>query len=184
MLIPAVISGGGSAESKPFNSESYLEGISNRLGTKVKVLYGVDVPPLDEVFENSEFVTTPGGESGLKGEYFSNEELKGSPALVRTDKHVHFDWGEGSFAPGEPVDHFSVRWTGYFVPKESGDYTVLFLRGRRGSALRWRRDCDRRLATAFPDVGHATPSSWRRARLTKSVSNTSMPWAAPSLASA
>jgi len=119
---PAVISGGGSAETKPFNSVSCLEGISNRLGTKVKVLYAVDVPPLDEVFENSEFVTAPNGEVGLKGEYFSNEELKGAPALVRTDKHVHFDWGEGSFAAGEPVDHFAVRWTGYFVPKESGDY--------------------------------------------------------------
>ena len=119
---PAVISGGGSAETKPFNAVSYLEGISNRLGIKVKVLYAVDVPPLDDVFESSEFVTSPGGESGLKGEYFSNEELKGTPALVRTDKHIHFDWGEGSFAPGEPVDHFSIRWTGYFVPKESGDY--------------------------------------------------------------
>jgi beta-glucosidase len=119
---PAVISGGGSAETKPFNSVSYLEGISNRLGTKAKVLYAVDVPVLDEVFENSDFVTAPGGDSGLKGEYFSNEELKGTPALVRTDKHVHFDWGEGSFAPGEPVDHFAIRWTGYFVPKESGDY--------------------------------------------------------------
>jgi beta-glucosidase len=119
---PAVVGGGGSAETKSFNSISYLEGISNRLGTKAKVLYAVDVPPLDEVFESSEFVTTPGGEIGLKGEYFSNEELKGAPALVRTDKHVHFDWGEGSFAEGEPVDHFSARWTGYFVPKESGDY--------------------------------------------------------------
>jgi len=119
---PAVIGGGGSAETKPFNAVSYLEGISNRLGTKAKVLYAVDVPPLDEVFESSEFVAAPGGESGLKGEYFGNEELKGAPALVRTDKHVHFDWGEGSFAPGEPVDHFSIRWTGYFVPKESGDY--------------------------------------------------------------
>ena len=119
---PAVTSGGGSAEAKPFNAVSYLEGISNRLGTKGKVLYAVDVPPLDEVFESSEFVTAPNGESGLKGEYFSNEELKGAPALVRTDKHIHFDWGEGSFAPGEPVDHFAIRWTGYFVPKESGDY--------------------------------------------------------------
>ena len=119
---PAVMSGGGSAEAKPFNSVSCLEGISNRLGTKAKVLYAVDVPPLDEVFENSEFITEPNGEAGLKGEYFSNEELKGTPALVRTDKHVHFDWGEGSFAPGEPVDHFAIRWTGYFVPKETGDY--------------------------------------------------------------
>lgn len=119
---PAIVSGGGSAESKPFNAVSYLEGISNRLGTKAKVLYAVDIPPLDEVFENTDFVTAPGGESGLKGEYFANEELKGTPALVRIDKHIHFDWGEGSFAPGEPVDNFSIRWTGYFVPKESGDY--------------------------------------------------------------
>ena len=120
---PAVPGGGGSSETKPFNAVSYLEGISNRLGTKARVLYAVDVPRLDEVFENSEFVTAPGGESGLKGEYFSNQELQGTPAMTRTDKHVHFDWGEGSFAPNEPVDHFSIRWTGYFVPKESADYT-------------------------------------------------------------
>ncbi len=119
---PAVPSGGGSAETKSFNAVSYLEGISNRLGTKARVLYAVDEPVLDEVFENSEFITAPGGESGLKGEYFDNEDLRGTPVLVRTDKHVHFDWGEGSFAAGQPVDHFSVRWTGYFVPQKSGDY--------------------------------------------------------------
>ena len=119
---PAVIGGGGSSETKPFNAVSYLEGISNRLGTKARVLYAVDTPPLDEVFENSEFVTAPGGESGLKGEYFSNQALQGTPALVRTDQHIHFDWGEGSFAPDQPVDHFSIRWTGYFVAKTSGDY--------------------------------------------------------------
>jgi beta-glucosidase len=119
---PAVPGGGGSSETKPFNAVSYLEGISNRLGTKARVLYAVDSPPLDEVFENSDFVTEPDGESGLKGEYFDNENLRGVPVLVRTDKHVHFDWGEGSFAPNQPVDHFSIRWTGYFVPQKSGDY--------------------------------------------------------------
>jgi beta-glucosidase len=119
---PAVPGGGGSSETKPFNAVSYLEGISNRLGTKATVLYAVDTPPLNEVFENSEFVTAPNGEAGLKGEYFSNQELQGSPVLTRTDKHVEFDWGEGSFAPNQPVDHFSIRWTGYFVPKKSGDY--------------------------------------------------------------
>src|SRR5260370_583473 len=122
VVFPAVVRGGGSAETKPFNAVSYLEGISNRLGTKATVLYAVDTPPLDEVFENSEFVTARGGESGLKGEYFSNQSLQGTPALVRTDQHVHFDWGEGSFAPDQPVDHFSIRWTGYFVPKTAGDY--------------------------------------------------------------
>src|SRR6202140_1797770 len=119
---PAVPGGGGSSETRPFNAVSYLEGISNRLGTKIRVLYAVDTPPLNEVFENSEFVTAPEGEAGLKGEYFSNQELQGSPVLTRTDKHVEFDWGEGSFAPNQPVDHFSIRWTGYFVPSKSGDY--------------------------------------------------------------
>src|SRR5260370_23097661 len=93
---PAVISGGGSAETKPFNAVSYLEGISNRLGSKARVLYAVDTPPLDEVFENSEFVTAPGGDSGLKGEYFINQSLQGTPALLRAGQHVPFDWGEGS----------------------------------------------------------------------------------------
>jgi beta-glucosidase len=119
---PAVISGGGSAESKPFNDVSYLEGVSNHLGAKTTVLYDVDLPVLDELFQTSEFVVDLTGEKGLKGEYFDNQELKGAPAVVRVDPHVHFDWGEGSFAPGHPVDHFSVRWTGYFIPKQSGDY--------------------------------------------------------------
>jgi len=121
-VYPAVISGGGSAETKPFNAVSFLEGISNRAGTKVNVLYDTDVPNLDEVFDSSDFVTEPGGERGLKGEYFPNQNLQGTPALTRVDWHVHFDWGEGSFEPGQPVDHFTVRWTGYFVPKETADY--------------------------------------------------------------
>jgi len=119
---PAVVGGGGSSETKSFNSVSYLEGISNYLGTNVKVLYATDTPPLDEVFESAEFVTALSGEAGLHGEYFANENLEGKPALVRTDRHVDFKWENGSFAPGEPDDHFSVRWTGYFVPKKSGDY--------------------------------------------------------------
>ena len=119
---PAVIGGGGSAQTEPFNSISYLEGISNYLGTGVKVLYAVDTPPLDEVFKKSTFITAPDGETGLKGEYFSNENLEGAPVLVRTDPLIDFKWGDGSFAPGQPADHFSARWTGYFVPPKSDDY--------------------------------------------------------------
>jgi beta-glucosidase len=85
-----------------------------------------EVPPLDETFANSEFTTAAqNGDSGLKGEYFSNQDLQGAPVLVRTDKHVDFKWGEGSFADNQPVDHFSVRWTGFFVPKKSGDYKFI-----------------------------------------------------------
>jgi len=119
---PAVVGGGGSSLTKPFNAVSDLEGISNYLGTKVRVLYEVNHPPLEEVFENSEFVTAPNGGPGLNGEYFNNQELEGSPSLTRTDRHVDFKWGEGSYTTDGPVDHFSVRWTGYFIPSKSGDY--------------------------------------------------------------
>lgn len=119
---PAVPGGGGSSQTKPFNSVSFLEGISNYLGSGVRVLHAVDVPPLDDVFDHSEFVVSPGGERGLKGEYFDNEDVKGTPAMVRTDARINFKWGDDSYAVRHPVDHFSVRWSGYFIPGKTGDY--------------------------------------------------------------
>jgi len=46
-----------------------------------------------------------------KGEYWSNQSLSGSPALVRNDANVDFYWGTDAPAPGLPVDNFSARWS-------------------------------------------------------------------------
>ncbi len=46
-----------------------------------------------------------------RGEYFSNRDLAGSPALVRDDAFLDFNWGAGAPAPGLPADDFSARWT-------------------------------------------------------------------------
>lgn len=120
---PAVPGGGGSSQTQPFNQVSFLEGISNYLGTRVNVLTAVDSLPVADVADKTEFRTAPDGPSGLQAEYFDNQNLEGSPALTRVDSRVNFDWGEGSFAEGHPVDHFSARWTGYYVPAADGDYT-------------------------------------------------------------
>jgi beta-glucosidase len=119
---PSVPGGGGSSQTQPFNSVSFLEGISNYLGGSVKVLYASDAPPLDDLFDHSEFVTAPGGGHGLKGEYFDNEELKGAPAMSRTDTHVNFKWRDDGYSADHPADHFSVRWTGYFIPAKTDNY--------------------------------------------------------------
>src|SRR5882672_4824003 len=58
---PAVVGGGGSSLTKPFNAVSFLEGISDNLGKGAKVLYADDVPAVEEVFQSSEFVVSPGG---------------------------------------------------------------------------------------------------------------------------
>jgi hypothetical protein len=63
----------------------------------------------------TKLVTSSGGPGGVQGEYFDNEELRGEPALVRTDERLDFHWGEGSYSQKGPVDHFSARWTAYFV---------------------------------------------------------------------
>ncbi len=58
-----------------------------------------------------------------KGEYYSNPNLAGAPALVRNDLAIAFDWGLGSPAPGSiPVDNFSVRWTRNFYFLEAATY--------------------------------------------------------------
>ena len=119
---PAVPGGGGSSQTQPFNAVSFMEGFSNYYGTRVSVLYAVDTPPTTEIFQRGGFVISPGGEAGLKGEYFNNEALDGSPALTRTDALVDFSWGDGSYSADGPVDHFSARWTGYFIPKTTDDY--------------------------------------------------------------
>lgn len=64
-----------------------------------------------------------GGGTGLRGDYFNNQIVAGTPALSRTDPTVNFNWGTGS--PGSPVnsDHFSVRWIGQVKPQFSETYT-------------------------------------------------------------
>ena len=49
--------------------------------------------------------------SGWRGEYYSNRNLAGDPALTRSDEVINFNWGSGVPVTGVPADGFSVRWT-------------------------------------------------------------------------
>ncbi|MFN8441687.1 MAG: PA14 domain-containing protein [Caldilineaceae bacterium] len=47
-----------------------------------------------------------------RGEYYNNRDLSGTPALVRDDATLNFNWYYDSPAPGQVSrDNFSVRWT-------------------------------------------------------------------------
>lgn len=61
--------------------------------------------------------------NGIRGEYFANDSLSGTPAQVRIDNNVDFNWGNGSPFAGFPADNFSVRWTGKVTPLYSQTYT-------------------------------------------------------------
>ena len=45
-----------------------------------------------------------------RGEYYNNRYLSGSPAFVRYDDEIDFNWGNGSPDSRIPDDNFSVRW--------------------------------------------------------------------------
>ncbi len=119
---PAVTGGGGSSKVSPFLSVSFLEGISNRLGAGANVLYSAGVPVLSQIFNETRFATRLDGmEPGMVGEYFDNPDLSGTPAVVRTTRHVNFRWGQGSYA-ASGADNFSARFAGYYTPEATGEY--------------------------------------------------------------
>jgi beta-glucosidase len=64
------------------------------------------------------------GEHGLRGEYFANRTLTGTPAFVRRDTSILFEWAMGSPDPALPRDGFSIRWTGRLTPDVSGEYAL------------------------------------------------------------
>lgn len=45
------------------------------------------------------------------GEYWTNQNLQGEPALQRNDVAIDFAWGTGAPAEGIPADRFSARWS-------------------------------------------------------------------------
>ena len=119
---PAVPVGGGSARVEPFAATSYLQGLSNYLGTAVQVYYARGVPSLGEMAGATSFSTTATeGKPGLNAEYFNNKDLQGTPAIMRTEQHVNFRAGTSADFPAQTL---SSRWTGYFVPQESGSFDI------------------------------------------------------------
>lgn len=131
---PAVPVGGGSARVEPFNSVSYLEGLSNYLGTSGQVRYARGIPTLGEMAEATNFSTAAtNGKPGLQAEYFTNENLQGTPVVTRTEQHINFGAGSRSI----PEQAASMRWTGYYVAQAAGPHD-LFVQstGEDGGAYR------------------------------------------------
>ncbi|MFU8853585.1 glycoside hydrolase family 3 protein [Micromonospora sp. SL1-18] len=118
--------GGGSSHVTPLYTVDPVDGIKAHLKPDTTVNYepGVETEPLPPV--PSSALNPPGQPDvhGLLGEYFTNRDLSGKPALTRVDDQVDFDYGEGSPAPGIPSDRFSVRWTGTLTAPTTGTYTV------------------------------------------------------------
>jgi beta-glucosidase len=123
--------GGGSSKVIPGHAVSPLEGFRNRtsgLPFKISQVSGILNPGDIYTFEPDVFTPAADaapGAHGLLAEYFAGDGLKGTPLVTRIDPAINFSWGDESPDPRIPADHFSVRWTGIFTPKESGEQSLL-----------------------------------------------------------
>ncbi|MGH9512395.1 MAG: glycoside hydrolase family 3 C-terminal domain-containing protein [Terriglobales bacterium] len=110
----------GNYHGTPSRSTTALEGIRKQFaGDEVTYTPGTDFL-LEYLPVPGSALSTPDGRPGLKAEFFSDRDFKGTPAIVRVDKDVNYD----SFAPGPANTAYAVRWTGFLTPAESGTYRM------------------------------------------------------------
>ncbi|MFF7194047.1 glycoside hydrolase family 3 C-terminal domain-containing protein [Streptomyces sp. NPDC008079] len=113
----AVTGGGGSSAVTPYKKVDPVSGLKARLGS------GVDVTSVKAGGAGGFPAIPASALTGLKGEYFANKTLSGTPAVTRDDPDIDFDWVLGSPADGIPVDNFSARWTGTVTAPATAAYT-------------------------------------------------------------
>jgi beta-glucosidase len=120
----AVTGGGGSSRVQPFSALSFYDGIKKYVGSHAEVVFSPGITLAHQAAETTSFFADEERKQpGLKGEYFDGLRFEGAPALVRTDAHIHFQFGK-SYRDGGP-ERFVVRWTGYFFAPVSGFYRLL-----------------------------------------------------------
>ncbi|MGH7697012.1 MAG: glycoside hydrolase family 3 N-terminal domain-containing protein [Gemmatimonadaceae bacterium] len=104
---------------------SILEGLRVALAASALIRYapgpGRLTPELNIVSrQDLSFRDAGRSSAGLRGEYYDNNRLDGTPRLVRPDAQIDFGWTLNSPSPGIPFDWYSARWTGSLTVPPSG----------------------------------------------------------------
>ncbi len=112
----------GDYSGAPVNEPvSILQGIRNRVGDKVKVVYA----PWKSAKDGMEIIQGSYFPEGLQTEYYTNMNLEGTPK-VRKEEWVNFEPANQAPDPFLPKSPLSIRWTGKLRPAVSGEYTFSF----------------------------------------------------------
>ena len=121
------------------NRISILDGIRQRLGN-TRVRYAAGVPRIDREYAPVPAAQLTSTDSsgrairGLRGEYFDNPRLEGTPRMTRVDQQVNFGWTLNSPGRGIPFDWYSVRWTGT-ITVPAGQSPRIGVEGNEGYRL-------------------------------------------------
>jgi len=115
----------GNYSGTPSHVTTALDGIRKMFpSAQVTFAPGMNLLREDTLVPATVF-STEDTQPGLTGEYFANKEFKGQPALVRVDNYINLEpppLDRNSLAQPPGPNEFSVRWTGFLSPIESGTY--------------------------------------------------------------
>lgn len=103
-----------------------LEGIQKQFpGTQVTFTPGMNFLRTPTVVPTAVLFTAD-GKPGLKAEYFAGD-ITGAPQVTRIDPYVNLQLFRRDLTSLEPptgMRDYSVQWTGFLIPTESGKYEV------------------------------------------------------------
>ncbi len=118
----------GNYNGTPSNPITPLQGIKNKLGSKVKITYerGCDVaenmPSLDVISGAYLYTTADKKNHGLNAEYFTSIDFTGKPSS-KIDEQINFKWISKEKNTSDKSER-SARWSGYLVPPKTGLYKL------------------------------------------------------------
>jgi beta-glucosidase len=129
----------GNYNGTPSKYVTPLQGIKNAVSKSTKVYYAIgtnyvegqtnpDIIPYEYLMS--------GNNHGLRGEYYPNKELSGSPKMIRIDSTVNFNWDSKVPAAGFTSENYSARWTGQLIVPKTGKYQ-LAITGDDGYRFYW-----------------------------------------------
>jgi len=121
----------GNYNGSPVDPVSVFDGIKAKVGENAEVKFALGtahhngLPYLVSVPEGIFFEDAEGSNPGLKTRFYSNLKAMGDPVLERTDETVDFYWWDGE-PPVEGLedDNYSIRWSGFLVPRSSGKHAL------------------------------------------------------------
>jgi len=117
----------GNYNGTPSHATSALEGIQQQFGSAaVSFVPGMNFLR-EETLIPTVALSNEKEQPGLTAEYFKGTDFEGTPQVVRVDSSVNlqvFNPEPSSLTPPTGIGNFSVRWTGFLTPQESGTYRV------------------------------------------------------------
>ncbi|MDQ6608580.1 MAG: PA14 domain-containing protein, partial [Bacteroidota bacterium] len=117
----------GNYNGTPSNIVTALQGIKNKVGSSVEIVYEKAINFTNDTllqYDNVSNQYSWQGKKGVQAEYFTNKELKGEPIAKRLEENIDHTWKESELVIDTvKAYNFSARYATEFTATSTGAIT-------------------------------------------------------------